>query len=104
MKRNAEEEQNLLYRNLLHNVHAEQRNFKLAVSTTDGCFFFNTDDGFVRLHKSHLVNVLYITAVSAQGKCRAERWIDGGDLAEEERGCDGYFEAGVNCSAGSDFI
>lgn len=104
LKRNAAEEQDLLYRNLLHNVHAEQKNFKLAVSTTDGCFFFNTDEiirleaegaytlirftnrkpllvskilkdyeellgdhGFVRLHKSHLVNVLYITAVSAQG-------------------------------------
>jgi len=26
-----------------------------------------SDHGFVRLHKSHLVNVLYITAVSAQG-------------------------------------
>jgi len=30
---------------------------------------------------------------------RAERWIYGGDLAEEEGGCDGYFEAGVKRSA-----
>lgn len=104
VKRNVKEEQGLLYKNLLHNVHNEQKNFKLAVSTIDGCFFFSTDEiirleaegsytrvlftdrkpllisrtlkdyeelleghGFIRIHKSHLVNSLYVTAIDSQG-------------------------------------
>src|SRR6185369_13496896 len=88
----------------MHNIHTEQKNFKLAVSTIDGCFFFNTDEiirleaegsytqirfanrksmlvsrnlkdyeallidhGFIRIHKSHLVNSIYITAINSQG-------------------------------------
>jgi len=104
MKRDDREGQNQLYKNLLFNIGAEQRNFKLAVSTTEGCFFFSTgeiirleaegsysrilfsnrkpllvsrtlkdyedllnDHGFIRTHKSHLINRSCIQSINPEG-------------------------------------
>ncbi|MBC7935334.1 MAG: response regulator transcription factor [Rhizobacter sp.] len=94
-----------LYNNFLHNITAQKKeDFKLALSTSEGTFFFNPDQivrlegesnytrfyftekkpmltsktlkefeeiltthGFVRIHKSHLVNKKHITNLSGDG-------------------------------------
>jgi two-component system LytT family response regulator len=90
--------------NLLLNVQASPENFKLAISTTEGMFFFNVDEiihleaegsytrlnfmnrkslvasrvlkdfeellstrGFIRTHKSHLVNMKFIRSIHPDG-------------------------------------
>jgi two-component system LytT family response regulator len=104
-KQKLKDDQRQLYSNLLHNINNEQKNFKLAVTTTDGCFFFSTteivrmeaegsyaqvyfttrkpllvskplkdfeellnDHGFIRTHKSHLVNSMYIKVINSEGQ------------------------------------
>ena len=97
-KRDNKPAQKALYRNLLDNLQSPQENeFKLAIATTDGTYFFRTPDiircganpkytlfhltqnrrdvsaktqkeyeevlgnqGFLRVHKSHLVNLTCI--------------------------------------------
>ena len=87
-----------LYNNFLHNIHAANRGeFKLAIATTEGTFFYRPDEiirlegegnytkfyfrenrtlltsktlkeyeellmkhGFIRTHKSHIVNKIYV--------------------------------------------
>jgi two-component system, LytTR family, response regulator len=94
-----------LYQNLLNNIRAENRqDFKLALPTSEGTFFFSPDDiirlegennytrfyfnnskpmllsktlkeydeiltghGFIRTHKSHLVNKKYVVNCSTDG-------------------------------------
>lgn len=94
-----------LYNNFLHNISAQKKeDFKLALATSEGTFFFNPDQiirlegesnytrffflekrpmltsktlkefeeilsphGFVRIHKSHLVNKKHITNLSGDG-------------------------------------
>lgn len=94
-----------LYNNFLHNITSQKKeDFKLALSTSEGTFFYNPDQivrlegesnytrffftekkplltsktlkdfeeiltthGFVRIHKSHLVNKKYITNLSGDG-------------------------------------
>ncbi len=38
------ESQHALYQNLLHNIQAEKKDFRLAISTNEGVHFFNTDE------------------------------------------------------------
>ena len=97
--------QQLLVSNLLSNLQQKDpNNFKLALSTTEGVFFFDpvailycegennytrftftkhkpilvsktlgeyeellTDHGFLRIHKSHLVNTKYVASVDREG-------------------------------------
>lgn len=94
-----------LYNNFLHNISAEKKeDFKLALSTTEGTFFYNPEQivrlegesnytrffftdkkplltsktlkdfeeilnshGFLRIHKSHLVNKKHITRLGGNG-------------------------------------
>jgi two-component system, LytTR family, response regulator len=93
-----------LFNNLLSNVQAARENFKLAISTTEGVFFFQPDEimyleaegsytrlhfingkplvasrvlkdfeemlevqGFIRTHKSFLVNMKFIRAIHPDG-------------------------------------
>lgn len=95
----------LLYQNLIKNINAgSQQDFKLALPTSEGTFFFSTADiirlegennytrfhfinhrpmllsrtlkeydeilcshGFIRTHKSHLINKNYVVNFSADG-------------------------------------
>ncbi len=94
-----------LYNNFLHNIHAAAKaDFKLALPTSQGTFFFNTKDiirlegesnytkfffsngktlltsktmkeyeeileghGFIRIHKSHMVNKAHVVSSSSDG-------------------------------------
>ncbi|MBS1730535.1 MAG: response regulator transcription factor [Bacteroidetes bacterium] len=38
------ENQHALYKNLLHNIQSEKKDFRLAISTSDGVHFFNPDE------------------------------------------------------------
>lgn len=103
-KQQTKEANQKLLNNLLHNVNHVNRDFKLAITTTDGTFFLHSPDitrleaegsytrfylsnrkpllasktlkdfeelltnqGFIRVHKSHLVNRLYVDAVHSDG-------------------------------------
>jgi two-component system, LytTR family, response regulator len=94
-----------LYNNFLHNIHAtDRKGFKLALPTTQGTFFYNTEEivrlegesnytkffftnnktlltsktlkeyeeilsnhGFIRIHKSHIVNRIHVVNYSGDG-------------------------------------
>ena len=94
-----------LYQNFLNNISAkDEKDFKLAIPTTDGTFFYKPDEiiriegennysrfffsnkknlltsrtlkeyeeilarfGFLRVHKSHLINKAFVKAYSADG-------------------------------------
>jgi len=90
--------------NFLQNIRSTQQNFKLAITTTEGTFFFRSEEiirleaessycrfyftnrkpllasrtlkefeeilklhGFIRTHKSHLINTKYIQSVHSEG-------------------------------------
>jgi len=94
-----------LYNNFLHNIHAANRKeFKLALPTTQGTFFYNPEEiirlegesnytkfyftgnktlltsktlkeyeeilsnhGFIRIHKSHIINKIHVVNYSGDG-------------------------------------
>jgi two-component system, LytTR family, response regulator len=94
-----------LYNNFLHNIHAtDRKSFKLALPTSQGTFFYNTEEivrlegesnytkffftgnktiltsktlkeyeeilcnhGFIRIHKSHIVNRIHVVNYSGDG-------------------------------------
>lgn len=103
-KKAAERNRTELYDNLLHNIKAKQAEFRLAISSSDGMFFFNpnqiirleaesnytrfhfvdkkplvvaktlgeyeellTPHGFLRTHRTHLVNRQYVQSFQPEG-------------------------------------
>ena len=103
-KSEAEKSRADLYDNLLHNIKATQAEFKLAISSSDGVFFFNPNQiirleaesnytrffftdkrplivaktlgeyeellsphGFLRTHRTHLVNRKYVQSFQPEG-------------------------------------
>ena len=103
-KTEAEKSRTELYDNLLHNIKTIQAEFKLAVSSSDGIFFFNPNQiirleaesnytrffftdkkplivaktlgeydellaphGFLRTHRTHLVNRMYVQSFQPDG-------------------------------------
>ncbi|MES2645635.1 MAG: LytTR family DNA-binding domain-containing protein [Bacteroidota bacterium] len=103
-KTDAEKSRTELYNNLLHNIKTTQSEFKLAVSSSDGIFFFNPNQiirleaesnytrffftdkkplivaktlgeydellaphGFLRTHRTHLVNRVYVQSFQPDG-------------------------------------
>lgn len=103
-KNEAEKSRADLYDNLLHNIRTTQAEFKLAISSSDGIFFFNPNQiirleaesnytrffftdkkplivaktlgeyeellaphGFLRTHRTHLVNRRYVQSFQPEG-------------------------------------
>lgn len=103
-KTEAEKTRNELYENLLHNIKTSQAEFKLAISSSDGMFFFHPNQiirleaesnytrfyftdkrplvvaktlgeyeellaphGFLRTHRTHLVNRNYVQSFLPEG-------------------------------------
>jgi two-component system LytT family response regulator len=103
-KNAAEKNRTELYDNLLHNIRTTQAEFKLAISSSDGIFFFNPNQiirleaesnytrffftdkkplivaktlgeyeemlvphGFLRTHRTHLVNRTYVQSFQPEG-------------------------------------
>jgi two-component system LytT family response regulator len=94
-----------LYNNFLHNIHAaDRKEFKLALATTEGTFFYKPEEiirlegesnytkffftgnktlltsktlkeyeeilcnhGFIRIHKSHIINKVHVVNLSGDG-------------------------------------
>jgi len=103
LKKEFHHDRKALYHNFLHNLHAQKKDFRLAVSTTEGTFFLLPQDivrlegegnytnffftnrkplltsktlkeyeeilnghGFLRIHKSHIVNCAHVVSYKTE--------------------------------------